>query len=305
MKGFVINECKGAKVKSLITLITSTDTDTMERVSADVLETGSRPDFFIQNGMKKKARLEANYYYELVEKISKEENIPILIRELPVLRQISALNQDKSTPFQERWIRLSWNSFFMDEGVHPFDPTYDRWNELQSKHFIPVNDWKSHGDYILFTLQLDGDSALNRLIYNNIAYKDYCCDIIRKIKSITDRPILIRSHPLDKTVVTHIKSVFGETLSYSDQPDLFQDFKRSYCMITYNSTSCVESALYGLPTITLDPSAVADPVSNSLEDLESLKEFDRDDWLQRIAFMQWKGGELSNGYVWNLLKSHM
>ena len=190
----------------------------------------------------------------------------------------------------------------MDEGVHPYDPSYNRWEELQKQYNIDVLPQQQRGDYILFSLQLDGDSALNRLIYNAIQYKDYCCNVIQQIKQLTDRPILIRSHPLDKTVITHIKSIFGDTIEYSDYTNIYQDLDRAYCMITYNSTSCVESILYGTPTITLDSSAVAHPVANNITDIESLKEHDLTYWLQKIAFMQWQGKELTDGYVWNLLK---
>ena len=301
MIGWSIQECKSAKIKVLNPMISSTGQDIMLRVPAYLLEGDSRPDFFVQNGMKKKARPK-NEFYEQVELVSKQENIPILIRELPILRQISLGQTDKHTEFADRWIRFSWNSFFMDEGIHPYDPTYNRWSELQNKYNIEVMPQKIRGDYVLFCLQLDGDSALNKLIYNNKKYKDYCCEEIKKIKKLTDRPILIRSHPLDKTVIEHIKKTFKDTIEYSDSPDLYYDLNRSYCMVTYNSTSSVESVLYGTPTIALDSSAVTYPVANNLVDIENLKEFDLTEWLKRIAFMQWQGKELTSGYVWKLLK---
>ena len=300
MIGFAIKECKAAKIKQLTNLVSSTKQDEMIRVEYNELQTRT-PDFFVQNGIKKKAR-DGNVFYERVETISNDQKIPILIRELPVIRQICLGQTDKQTTFDDRWIRFSWNSFFMDEGLHPYDPSYDRWNELQKRYNLEIYPQKIRGDYILFSLQLDGDSALNRLIYKNIEYKDYCCNIIKKIKKLTDRPILIRSHPLDKTVITHIQSVFGDTIHYSSYPDLYQDLDRSYCMVTYNSTSSVESTLYGTPTIVLDSSAVSYEVSNKINNIESLSEFNLDNWLQKIAFMQWQGNELTDGYVWNLLK---
>jgi hypothetical protein len=300
MIGFAVNECKAAKIKRLDSLISSTNEDKMVRIDYEELQ-NKTPHFFIQNGIKKKAR-DGNFFYEQVESISKKQNVPILIRELPILRQICLDQTDKHTSFEDRWVRFSWNSFFMDEGLHPYDPSYNRWDELQKQYNIDVLPQTFRGDYILFSLQLDGDSALNRLTYNDISYKDYCCDIITNIKQLTDRPILIRSHPLDKTVITHIKSVFGDTINYSTESNIYNDLNRSYCMITYNSTSSVESILYGTPTIVLDPSAVAFSVANSLNNIESLKEYNLDNWLQQIAFMQWQGKELSDGYVWKLLK---
>ena len=302
MLGVAVKECKSAKVKVLNRLITSTNCDSFNRIPFKNIDF-SNVDFFVQNGMKKKSRSN-NQYYEHVENYSKNNKIPILIRELPVLRQICLSNTKKQTILNDRWIRLSWNSFFMDEGLHPYDSSYDRWRKLQKEHNIIVYDWKSRGDYILFCLQLDGDSALNRLSYNNIRYKEYCKNTINRIKKLTDRPILIRSHPFDPTVKSFLMRNFKDDsqVCFSNSPDLYNDLDISYCMLTYNSTSSVESVLYGIPTIVLDTSAVATPVANKLDDMESLKEYDRDNWLKRIAFMQWQVNEMSDGYVWNLLK---
>jgi hypothetical protein len=303
MLGVSIKECKSAKIKNISRLIHSTKTDILNRLPFEKINF-SEVDFVVQNGIKKKAR-HGNVFYENVELISKENNIPILIRELPVIRQICLGHTDKHVSFDDRWIRFSWNSFFMDEGIHPYDPSYDRWSELQRYNNIIVRDWQSNGHFILFCLQLNGDSALNRLIYNDIDYNKYCEDTINKIKNLTDRPILVRGHPLDPAVVTNLKRKFvnDNKVTFSSTPNIYHDLNVSHCMITYNSTSCVESILHGLPTIVLDSSAVAFPVSNKLEDIENLKEFDRTEWLKKIAFMQWQGKELTDGYVWNLLKT--
>lgn len=254
-------------------------------------------DFFIQNGMKKPSRPDIEIY-EFVENSKK----PILIREAPVLRMISNGSQTKFS-FNEQWYRFSWNSFFMDEGLFPYDPVYDRWGELSKLYNINICDWKRRGDAILFNLQKDGDSALNRLTYNNIDYKNYIADIITQIQKISDRPLIIRGHPLDQIVVPYLQNIFP-TLEYSTDKNLYDDLNRSWCMVTYNSTSCVESTLYGTPTIVLDPSAVSTEVSQTrLEQLEDQWDPDRKEWCKKIAFHQWQGYELTDGYVWTLLKS--
>jgi hypothetical protein len=75
-------------------------------------------------------------------------------------------------------------------------------------------------------------------------------------------------------------------------------------MITYNSTSSDESVFCGIPTITLDTSAVSTEVTfHSLDNIESEINFDRDNWLKKIAFMQWSEKEITSGYVWELLKN--
>jgi hypothetical protein len=312
MRGYIINECKGAKIKFLNRMIESTGEDSLHRISINNIKKKNSDfllkqnyHFILQNGMKKKTRLAEEY--ELVEKFSLENNIPILIRELPVLRRICIDKVDKNTPYKERWFRFSWQSFFMDEGIHPYDPSYDRWGELKQKYNIEVRDWHRYGDYVLICLQLDGDSALNRLIYNDIEYKEYCYQKILEIKKQTDRPILIRNHPLDASVGKFLNNKFEKDnqVSFSNKEDLYEDLDRCWCMITYNSTSCVEAMLYGVPVITLDSSAVTHSLGFDISKIETNHYPDRDCLLKKIAFMQWTGEECSSGYVWKLLKDTM
>jgi hypothetical protein len=254
-------------------------------------------DFFVQNGMKKKSRPN-NEVYEFTENSGK----PVLIREAPVLRMINNGSQTKAS-FDDQWNRFSWNSFFADEGLHPYDSSYDRWTELSKKFNIKLHEWQRRGDAILFNLQKNGDSALNRLTYNDIDYKEFVAEKIKEIKKISDRPLIIRGHPLDQIVIPYLQKLFPK-LEYSVKRPLYDDLNRSWCMVTYNSTSCVESTLYGIPTIVLDSSAVSTEVSQTrIEQIEDNWEPDRTEWCKKIAFHQWQGSELADGYVWNLLKS--
>lgn len=292
MLGVIIKTAKSNKLKNLRTMFVGDNCiiESLENLSNFDI------DFFVQNGIKKPLR-ENNDIYEYVEKTGK----PILIREMPVLRDIAGKTQTK-IPFEQQWFRFSWNSFFMDDGIHPYDPSYDRWSEISKKYNIEVKNWQRRGDAILLNLQKDGDSALNRLTYSNIDYKQYIVDVIEKIKQINNRPLIIRGHPLDQIVVPYLQNFFPD-IEYSKNRSLYDDLDRSWCMITYNSTSCVEASLYGTPTITLDSSAVSWEVSQHyLNEIEKEHKIDRKEWCKKISFMQWQGSELTDGYVWNLLK---
>ena len=258
-------------------------------------------DFFYLHGIKKKSRIDNNIY-ETIEKLSNRYKKPILIREAPSLRQISDGSNSKGIPFNSKWLKLSWNSFFMDEGIYPYDASYNRWEDLCKKYNITVHDWKRRGDAILVNLQISNDSALNKLIYKNICYKDYLINKLIEIKKYSDRPLIIRPHPRekqDKKFYEILHSMFNNII-ISDQ-DLYTDLNRSWCVVTYNSTSCVETNLYGTPTITLDSSAVASELSQPIKYIEENNYPDRSDWCKKIAFHQWAGHELHDSYVWNLL----
>lgn len=293
--GLIINTSKSTKLKHFYRMVENVG-DKLSNVSVDDIEHLDF-DFFLQNGMKKLSR-ENNEIYEFIEGYGK----PILIREAPALRKIINGSQTK-VRFEDQWNRFSWNSFFMDEGLFPYDSSYDRWTELSKKYDIQVHDWSRRGDSILLNLQIDGDSSLNRLTYNSIDYKNYIVDIIKQIQKISNRPLIVRGHPLDQVVVPYLQNIFLD-LEYSTNRSLYEDLDRSWCMVTYNSTSCVESTLYGTPTIVLDSSAISTEVSQtSLEQIEEPWSPNRDFWCRKIAFHQWQGSELTDGYVWNLLKS--
>ena len=284
------------KVKGIQQMISSTNEDSLEFV-ASTEEVPANCDFFIQSGIKKPSRGDGvNKMYDFIGGTGK----PVLIRETPNLRHIN--DGSSGPPFAQQWLKLCWNSFFLDEGLFPYDTSYDRWSELSKKWNIDLHDWQRRGDAVLFNLQIPGDSALNRLTYNGIDYRDYIVDKIRQARSITDRPIVVRPHPLDAEAKEYIRSKMPD-VQFGEGRSLYEDLDRAWCMVTYNSTSCVEATLYGTPTIVLDASAVSTAVSQTkLEQIEDPWEPDRAEWCRRIAFHQWHVCELEDDYVWTLLK---
>jgi hypothetical protein len=129
--------------------------------------------------------------------------------------------------------------------------------------------------------------------------------LLNLIRKKSDRPIIIRRHPLENSVETFLKKNLSiSNIEYSQNRNFYEDLDRSWCMISYNSTSAVESVLYGTHTICLDSSAFAWEVSgNKLEDIEVDLEVNRSAWLKKIAFMQWEISELYDSDIWNLIKS--
>jgi hypothetical protein len=288
MRGIVIKEL--GKNLTIPTLV-SHSRDTIDVVKFDDIQS-LQYDFIAQNGMAGPGK-KYLHIYQFTEKLCKDQKIPLLIRELPAIRNEQTSN----------WWRFSWDHYFLDEGSYPYDDSYNRWEELQKKFNIEVNDWHRPGDSILICLQKPMDSALNRLHTQNIDYEIFCIDVIKKIKKISRRKILIRPHPKDPTnLINNLKLLFSD-IEISTSVCIKKDLEKSWCMITYNSTSSVESVIYGIPTITLDSSAVSAEVTlHSLDDIESDIRFNRDSWFKKIAFMQWSDDEIKSGYVWSLLK---
>ena len=251
-------------------------------------------NFLLQNGMKSiKLSEERRSSFDKIE----NSNLPILIREEPVLRML---------PNKTHWHRLSLNSFFMDEGLHPYDKTQNRWGKISKSYNISLENYKRRGDYILINLQQKKDAALNKLNFGGGGYHAYIENLINDILKTTDRKILLRPHPIDLGTKKHLYKLYGNNkqILFSENKSLYDDLDLSWCMITYNSTSCVESIIYGTHTICLDSSAVGYEVSGkSINDIENSLECNRTTWLNKISYMQFHMEEFNNDqYIWNLLK---
>lgn len=301
MEGLIIRHAKWKKIHQAKYLIESTGQDQLIPIDFNDLA-NTECDFILQVGMPNEQKKYIDYVYKGIAL----KNKPVLIKELPVLRSINDITvRAKGVPFKKQWHRFSWNHYWADIGIHPYDPSYDRWSELVQKYNIEVHDWTRRGDAVLFNCQLYGDSALARIWDNGKRYEDVVFDAVEKIKLSSDRPIIIRKHPKDLKMKEILNKKYHNDpkVTISNKESLYEDFNRAWCAVTYNSTSCVESVLYGLPAFTLDPSALTyNLIPNSLTDIEKDIFPDTSEWCKRIAFMQWSGEEMKSGYPWKLLR---
>lgn len=282
----IIPQHKSYKIKKIHSLLKTGNVSVKTLSFNDVKS--SEVDFFISAGI---PNIKSNPEYIESFKIAQSRKIPILIVETAVIRSLPNINN---------WTRLCFDNISMDEGKHPIDLSVDRWSTISKKYNLQLKDWHCK-DNVLVNLQIPTDAALNKLNFFKNNYIDYIIEIIEKIKNQTDRTIIIRPHPLDKITPIIIQKKFKD-LHFSSN-SLSEDLENSKVMITYNSTSSIESIINGTPVISLDPSCIAWEVSgHSIEDIETELFFDRSTWLNKISFMQWEAGELSNPYVWELLK---
>lgn len=301
MIGVIVKHAKWKKIWQASFLVESTGEDNLIPIDLEQLA-AIECDFIIQTGMPNRAK----EYLRDVYKEIQNKNKPVLIKELPVFRSIEGIGiRKKGVPFEQQWHRYSWNHYFADIGIHPYDPTYNRWNDLSKKYNLRCEDWKRRGDAILFNCQLYGDSALSRITNSGKTYESVIFETIDRIKTLTDRPIIIRKHPKDVFLEKILLEKYNNDsiVTISNNLNLYDDLDKSWCTVTYNSTSCVESVLYGLPAFTLDSSSLTySIIPNSLDDIELDIEVNRDEWCNRLSYMQWNGEEIKSGYPWKLLR---
>lgn len=90
-----------------------------------------------------------------------------------------------------------------------------------------------------------------------------------------------------------------------DVKDVAYDLRRAHVVITFTSSLCFDAVLFGVPSIVLG-CAIARPISStSLEDLETPRlasDDERRQWLNNVAWCQFKMAEYRDGTAWRIVR---
>jgi len=204
---------------------------------------------------------------------------------------------------RNKFLRFSYDGIFPNTGEYCNNvPDPERWNLIQRRLGISLQPYKSKGKNILICCQRDGGWSMG-----SESLMPWLVKTITYIKKFSDRNIVIRFHPGDKKVLEHKRALAryrlqGVTITHS--ANILQDFETAYALISYNSSPGVAAAIQGIPVFVLDPlrSQAADVSHHDLKDLENIKDFDRELWIQKMAQMHWTLDELKDGTAWKHLR---
>lgn len=121
---------------------------------------------------------------------------------------------------------------------------------------------------------------------------------VAKIKSITDRPIVVRPHPRQR--IGNISGVIVRQpqplINTYDGFDFDADLANAWCVINENSGPGCQSVIAGVPAF-VGTDSLAAPVANlGLLDIEKPWMPDRTAWLEDIAHTEWTTEEIASGY---------
>ena len=202
-----------------------------------------------------------------------------------------------------KFLRFSYDGIFPNTGEYCNDkPDPTRWELIQKKLGIQLKPWKRNGSDILICCQRDGGWSMG-----GEQLMPWLVRTIQQIRKHSDKRIVIRFHPGDKNQLNHKRMIARYRLpnvmvTHSD--NILQDFATAHCVINFNSSPTVAAAIEGIPIIVLDPtrSQAAEVANHSLADIEKLKDFDRELWIQKMAQMHWTLDELKDGTAWRHLR---
>lgn len=176
---------------------------------------------------------------------------------------------------------LGWNGL----NNYAAFPSYpDDGGKRFAAHGGVIEPWKSDGDYILILGQVPGDASLR-----GRSLQGWYSERAEQAAKIHQLPVIFRPHP-EAVKRRRVVRVRGATLSTGT---LHDDMAGAFCTISYNSNSCVDSVLSGVPCIAGDRGTMAWEVC-SRDDSEIIRP-ERTAWAHALAWKQWTAGEIAAG----------
>lgn len=129
---------------------------------------------------------------------------------------------------------------------------------------------------------------------------DYAGQIVRRLRGLTDRPILYRPKPSWREAVP----VKGATLQRGGK--LAHLLRHDvHALVTNGSNAAVDAIIEGVPVVALGETIgrpVAETEIGNIEDPFFPSEAARRQWLSDLAYCQWTLDELRSGEAWACLK---
>jgi hypothetical protein len=126
--------------------------------------------------------------------------------------------------------------------------------------------------------------------------ESWIVDQVEQLRTVTDRPIVIRPHPRCALDLTKLAQdiVIEQPVKISNSYDSYNLAFDCHAMVNYNSGPGIQAALAGTRPI-VDTSSLAYPVSISMTNIEQPYMVDRDQWLVEICHTEYTVKEIKEG----------
>lgn len=207
---------------------------------------------------------------------------------------------------EHEWHRYSLNSVYPSEGIYFFDGMdRTKWDRFSSWHNISLKPWRQSGKHILILCQRPkGWNFFGK------SQDDWLDKTVKRIRKVSDRPIVVRMHPGDATRFDQMKNIrarHGKTVSFSDKENITEELTNCWCAVGYNSTPTTVSAIEGIPVYVEDPenSWAKDIAFTDLSMIETPPLPDREEWKHKIANIHWSNEEIRSGLLWKSIKKYI
>lgn len=204
----------------------------------------------------------------------------------------------------QTYLRFSLDGIFPTTGEY-FTDSLDpqRWQKIKNDIGIDLKSWRSNGNHILICLQRNGGWSMG-----NFDVVRWSKKIIKRLRSKTDRPIIIRPHPGDPKT-RDLLEYKRENVFISDRKNIKEDLENCWAVVTFNSSPGVAAAIEGVPVFVTDDvpkrSQAYDVANTSLNNIENPKMPDRQHWIQKISMCHFNFEDLRKGTAWDIIKKYL
>ena len=196
------------------------------------------------------------------------------------------------------------------------DSPADRWEAAKARWNVKSEPWRKSNqtDPIMFVLQPKDNWSMNEL--DPI---DWFKGVYDKLRPITDRKFIVRPHPNHVVAMENRMKEFPEDVEVHIGQKYFQGDEKKYyrfhfqevitnchAVVTHNSTASVDSCVRGIPTFVTSDLALCWPVANTdLNNIETPKYPDRQQWLYDLGYKLWSEKEIRDGTVFKRFKTKL
>lgn len=129
---------------------------------------------------------------------------------------------------------------------------------------------------------------------NTMSTESWITDTVKKLKTKTDRDIVIRPHPrcaINPNIPGVSINYPRKILNTYDDFDFDTDY---HAVINYNTGPAIAAAINGTPVI-CDQSSLAFPVSDDIDNIEDPRLENREQWLIDLSHKEWTIEEIADG----------
>ena len=192
----------------------------------------------------------------------------------------------------------------------------DRWEAAKARWNVKSEPWRKSDqtDPIMFVLQPKDNWSMNEL--DPI---DWFKGVYDKLRPATDRKFIVRPHPNHVVAIENRLNEFPDDVEVHIGQKYFQGDEKKYyrfhfqeaisnchAVVTHISTASVDSCVRGIPTFVTSDLALCWPVANTnLNDIETPKYPDRQQWLYDLGYKLWSEKEIRDGTVFKRFKTKL
>lgn len=173
-------------------------------------------------------------------------------------------------------------------------------DERLKKFGVKVKDWRKNGTYVLVCPPTDA-------VINFYGVSDWLDNVMRDIRKYTDRPIKIKFKKTsikinEKYKIREYNKFYREKYKeYVCDLPIEEDFKNTWCLITFSSNIALEAILNGIPVICGKECCAYPVAQHDLSQIENPIYPDIYKWLCTLANKQFSREEMMTGYAWEFL----